>query len=486
MANIKFGTDGWRAIIGEDFTKKNVETVTNAIGKYVSDNFSTDKKIIIGYDPRNMAREFAQQSAKLLADVGFKVLLSDKVIPTPVLAYNAQLLNACAIMFTASHNPPEYLGMKFIPDYAGPATSEITDEIVNNLGQSVSATRGYNPLLGKIEEADFSPAYFEHLKTLIDFGKIKTIKTNIIFDGLYSASIGYFDKFLDEFGIKYKSIHMEHDPNFGGGMPEPKPKYLKELIALVKSCNPSPPTPLPQGARGETATPQTAGAVGLANDGDGDRFGIINEEGDWVSPNEIISILLLYLKDDKNMDGPLVKTVGASLLLDKVAEKIEVAVVETAVGFKHVGEAMRMFNPIIGGEESGGLSIQGHIPEKDGILANLLILEAMAAKNKSLVELQKELYELAGAKFFNELVNLKLENQDQIKVAIEKTKNLKEVNGLKIIKTDLKDGVKLYLEDTTSWILVRASGTEPLLRIYIESDTLEKIAQFKEFMTKLN
>jgi len=465
MANIKFGTDGWRAIIGKDFTKENVETVTNAIGKYVSDNFSTEKKIIIGYDPRNMAREFAQQSANLLADVGFKVLLSDKVVPTPVLAYNAQLLNACAIMFTASHNPPEYLGMKFIPDYAGPATSEITDEIVDNLGQTTEITRNNLPIFGAIEETDFSPAYFEHLKTLIDFEKIKTLKTNIIFDGLYSASIGYFDKFLDEFGIEYKSIHMDHDPNFGGGMPEPKPKYLKELIEKVKA---------------ET------NSVGLANDGDGDRFGIINEEGVWVSPNEIISILLLYLKDNKNMQGPLVKTVGASLLLDKVAEKIGVEVVETAVGFKHVGEAMRMFDPIIGGEESGGLSIQGHIPEKDGILANLLILEAMAAKNKSLVELQKELYELAGAKFFNELVNLKLENQDQIKVAIEKTKNLKEVNGLKIIKTDLKDGVKLYLEDTTSWILVRASGTEPLLRIYIESDSLEKIAQFKEFMTKLN
>lgn len=463
MANIKFGTDGWRAIVGEDFTKENVETVTNAIGKYVFDEIGINKKIIVGYDPRNMAKEFAHQCAKQLSDSGFEVLISDKVIPTPVLAYNAQHLNACAIMFTASHNPPKYLGMKFIPDYAGPATSEITDEIVDNLGQKIKPTKQ-----GSLKEFNFTPAYFEHLKTLIDFEKIKTLKSKIIYDGLHSASIGYFDKFLDEYSINYESLHMEHDTNFGGGMPEPKPKYLKELIEKVKA--------LPN-------------SVGLSNDGDGDRFGVINELGEWVSPNEILAILLLYLKNDRKFDGPLVKTVGGSLLLDKLAEKIGVEVIETAVGFKHVGEAMRMFNPIIGGEDSGGLSILGHIPEKDGILADLLILEAIAAKNKSLVELQKELYDLVGAKFYNELVNLKLENQEQIKIAIEKTKNTKNIGEFEVSKTDFKDGVKLYLKDSSgnesSWILVRASGTEPLLRIYVESDSLENIEKLKAIVNYL-
>ena len=458
MASIKFGTDGWRAIVGEDFTSENVAIVTNAIGTYVFEEFGIDKKILIGYDPRNMAKEFALQCANLLASSGFEVLISKTVIPTPALAYNAQLFNACAIMFTASHNPPKYLGMKFIPDYAGPATSEITDEIVANFGQHIS--KG----IGKVEEFDFKANYFEHLKTLIDFEKIKTLKTNIIFDGLYSATIGYFDEFLDEFSINYQSLLMEFDPNFGGGMPEPKPKYLKELIEKVKA---------------------EKNSIGLSNDGDGDRFGIINENGEWVSPNEIISILLLYLKNDRKMQGELVKTVGASLLLDKVAQKIGVEVIETAVGFKHVGEAMRMFNPIIGGEESGGLSIQGHIPEKDGILANLLILEAMASKKKSLVELQKELYDLVGAKFFNERVDLKLESCEQIKISLEKAKDLESVDGFNVIKTDLKDGVKLYLEDNSSWILVRPSGTEPLLRIYFESDSLEKIERLKEISKRL-
>lgn len=468
MANIKFGTDGWRAIIGEDFTEQNVEIVTNAIGKYVFNTFGIEKKILVGYDPRNMAKTFATQCADLLACLGFEVMLSKEVLPTPVLAYNAKVFNACAIMFTASHNPPKYLGMKFIPDYAGPATSEITDEIVSNLNKMIKPQSGGNVFL-----VDFKPAYFEHLKTLINFEKIKTLKQKIIFDGLYSATIGYFDEFLDEYSIPFESLHMEHDPNFGGGMPEPKPKYLKELIEKVKAHNPSPLTHLPQGTR-------RTSAVGLSNDGDGDRFGIINENGEWVSPNEIISILLLYLKNEKKLQGTLVKTVGASFLLDKVAEKLNVEVVETAVGFKHVGEAMREFNPIIGGEESGGLSIQGHIPEKDGILANLLVLEAMAVKNKSLVELQKEIEELAGAKFFNELVNLKLESQDQVKNALETAKNLKEINNLKIIKTNTKDGVKLYLEDEKSWILVRPSGTEPLLRIYFESDSIERIQKLKE------
>lgn len=459
MANIKFGTDGWRAIVGEDFNSQNVEIVTNAIGKYILDEFGLNKKILIGYDPRNWAKQFATQCTDILCCAGFEVFLSDKVVPTPVLAYNAKVYNACAIMFTASHNPPQYLGMKFIPDYAGPATTEITNEIVANLEKKVKPQVG-----GTIHIVDFKQKYFEHLKTLIDFEKIKTganAGTKIIFDGLYSATIGYFDKTLDEYEIPYEALHMEHDPNFGGGMPEPKPKYLKELIEKVKN---------------------EPNSIGLSNDGDGDRFGVINESGEWVSPNEIIAILLLYLKNYRNLKGPLVKTVGASLLLDKVAQKLGVEVIETPVGFKHVGAAMREFNPIIGGEESGGLSIQGHIPEKDGILADLLILEVISAKDKSFVELQEELYDFVGVRFFNDRVDLQLENQEQITNSLEKARNIKEIYELKVIKTDTKDGIKLYLEDNSSWILIRPSGTEPLLRIYFESDKLEKIEKMKQFI----
>lgn len=456
MENIKFGTDGWRAVVGKDFNKENVAIVSNSIGKYVLENFGIDKTIIIGYDPRNMADVFSIECAEILSEIGFNILYSEKVIPTPVLAYNAKALNACAIMFTASHNPPEYLGIKFIPDYAGPATSEITDELTKNLGLKPQKQRN-----GSIKKYDFSKKYFEHLKTLIDYNEIKKLKTNIIFDGLYSASIGYFDKILDDEKIPYQALHMIHDVNFGGGMPEPKPKYLKELIEKVKT---------------------TPNSIGCANDGDADRFGVINENSEYVTPNEIIGILLMHLKKHKKLSGCIVKTVGASLLLDKIAKKLGIEVIETAVGFKHVGEAMRKFHPIIGGEESGGLSIQGHIPEKDGLLANLLILEAMAYENKSLVELQKDLYDFAGCKFFNDRIDLKLENQDEIKPVLEKFKNIEKIGPYSIIKKDTKDGVKLYLSDNNSWILVRPSGTEPLLRIYFESDSIEKIEELKKLV----
>ena len=454
MTDIKFGTDGWRAVVGKDFTEENVIKVTNAIGKYVFDKYGIDKKIIVGYDPRNMADVFSKKGAEILADKGFNVFYSERVIPTPVLAFCAKDRNACAIMFTASHNPPEYLGIKFIPDYAGPATQEITDKLVENLDKDFVTEKPSK----KINIENFEEEYYQHIEQLIDFDMIKDLDTTIIFDGLYAASIGYFDKLLDRHGIKYESLHMHHDPNFGGGMPEPKPKFLTELIERVKS---------------------DGNAVGFANDGDSDRFGVINEKGEYVTPNEIIAILLLHLAGEKNMEGCLVKTVGASLLLNKVADLLNVPVVETAVGFKHVGQAMRDNDCIIGGEESGGLSIKGHIPEKDGILANLLVLEAMAYSGKSLVDLQKEIKALAGCSFVNDRIDLKLESRDKIKPVLDTVATLSD-------NKNLIDGVKVYFGDS-SWVLARPSGTEPLLRIYFESDTEENLKKLeKDIMSKID
>ena len=455
---IKFGTDGWRAILNKDFTEENMQRVTLAIGKYVYETYGFDKIILIGYDPRNMASIYAEKCAEILVNKGFKVKLSSKVVPTPVLAYNAKLHNASAIMFTASHNPPEYLGMKYIPDYAGPATSEITDKIVSNIDNEYPSSdkKGY------IEKVDFAPSYYKHLKTLIDYDKVKTLKSNIIFDGLYSASIGYFDSILKENNIKFEAINMFHDKNFGGGMPDPKPKYLRALIENVK---------------------KTPNSIGLANDGDADRFGVINEKGEYVSPNEIIAILLKHLVN-KGYEGAVVKTVGSSLLIDLVAEKLGVKVIETAVGFKHVGEAMRLNKVIIGGEESGGLSIYGHIPEKDGLIANLLILEAMAESKKSLVELQEDIYKLIGCKFYNDRIDLKKTNSEEIKSILNIFKEVENIGEYKVLDIDLKDGVKLNL-DKTSKILVRPSGTEPLLRIYFESISEENIQNLKKAVEKL-
>lgn len=464
MSKIKFGTDGWRAIVGQDFTGENVELVAHAIAKYVYETYGIDKEIIVGYDPRNMADVFSKLTADIISSYGFRVSYSSRVVPTPVLAYCAKNRNACAVMFTASHNPPEYLGIKFIPDYAGPATKEITDKLEKNIAEiELNGQWEQTSLLSNQENtftptlSDFSDEYYKHIETLIDFKKIKDAGINIIFDGLFSASIGYFDTLLKNNGIEFDSMNMVHDVNFGGGMPEPKPKYMADLIEKIKS---------------------TKNTVGFANDGDADRFGVINENGEYVTPNEIIAILLKHLKENKKMSGCLVKTVGASLMLDKVAEKTGVEVVETPVGFKHVGQAMRENDCLIGGEESGGLSIKGHIPEKDGLLANLLVLEAMAYWGKSLVELQNELKEFVGAEYINDRIDFKLNDRSEVNVVIDKIAEIKSAGGLNVTKTDRKDGIKIYLGDN-SWVLARPSGTEPLLRIYFESDSKENLKKLQ-------
>ncbi len=451
MANIKFGTDGWRGILGKDFNEENFILATNAIGKYIFDEYGLDKEILIGYDPRRMGNEYAGLCAGILSNQGFRVKLSHKIVPTPVLAYYAGKTNSCAIMFTASHNPPEYLGMKFIPDYAGPATDDITSKIMSNIGKKIVSI-DYE----EITVTDFFDEYEKHLHEIINFDCIREAGIRFVFDGLYSSTIGYFDKILDNAGIKYQSIRMEHDYNFGGCMPDPKPKYLKPLIEKVKEL----------------------GCIGLANDGDGDRFGVIDENGEYVSPNEIISILAKHLIEHKGAEGVIIKTVGSSMLIEKAAEKLGVKVVETAVGFKHVGEAMRKNKTIIGGEESGGLSIGGHIPEKDGILANLLILEAMAYSGKTLTELRNELYELTGSKFYTDRIDLELSDRGEINKIISKYKDIKNIGRFDVTKINDIDGVKLYLgADTT--ILIRPSGTEPLLRIYFESADKSVLEELK-------
>ena len=453
MNNIKFGTDGWRAIVGEDFTEENVILVAKSIAKYVFETYGITKQIIVGYDPRNMADVFSKLTAEILADYGFHVFYSSRVIPTPVLAYCAKNRNACAVMFTASHNPPEYLGIKFIPDYAGPATQEITDKLMENLGQEFQTGCPAR----HFEINDFAPEYYSHIKDIIDFDLIRTLDKNIIFDGLYSASVGYFDRLLSDNEIDYMALHMYHDMNFGGGMPEPKPAYMQDLINEIKTSN---------------------NTVGCANDGDADRFGFINENGEYVTPNEIIAILLKHLVENKGLKGCLVKTVGASLMLNKVADKLDVPVIETAVGFKYVGEAMRKNDCIIGGEESGGLSIKGHIPEKDGLLANLLILEAMAYSKKSMVELQQDLKDFIGCEFVNDRVDFKLNDRSEIETVIEKMSNITSAIELPVTNIDKKDGIKIYFGDS-SWVLARPSGTEPLLRIYFESDNKENLTKLK-------
>lgn len=458
VKKIKFGTDGWRAIIADQFTFDNVELVTRAIVGYIKTHYPQDKPVIIGYDTRFLAKNFAEKSAQILNDYGLNVKITDRDAPTPVVAFSARDLNSAgALMFTASHNPPEYCGIKYIPHYAGPATADITDVIVNNVeklqqGDDSFLTPPTNK--GTTEKFDPKPNYIKWVKKLIDFEKIKQNPVKVFYDPMYSTGRGYLDELLREAGCNTNVLHDWIDPLYGGRMPEPKEEFLTEVTGLVK---------------------KDKNAVAFATDGDADRFGVIDEDGNYLIPNLVIAIIARHLIKNKGYKGSIVRTIATTHMLDMLAHKHNLTIHETPVGFKYVGQIMREENVIIGGEESGGLSILHHIPEKDGIVANLSIVEAMAYEKKSLREIQKDLKKEVGFEFFNRRLDLRVD--DNLKKAFVKMfgeNPPKIINGIEVEKVSTVDGSKVYLKDE-SWILARPSGTEPLLRIYFEAHSAESL-----------
>ncbi|MBR1616912.1 phosphoglucomutase/phosphomannomutase family protein [bacterium] len=448
---IKFGTDGFRGIMGKNFTKENVKRIICALTLYLRSLKSSKNTVVVGYDPRKDAKEYAQFVAQLLKDKGFFVVLSSKVVPTPVVAYCAKNYEDSlgAIMLTASHNPCEYQGIKFIPPHGGPAEKEITDKILEFLDMDIEDKKG-----GSIVEKALEDEYISHIKEIIDFDIIKKNCPKIIYDGLYSSTIGYFDRILDEFDIDYACFNMRHDPDFGGGLPEPKPKFMHHF---------------------------QNGFITFANDGDGDRYGIIDELGHYVSPNVVLAMLLKYLVS-KNQKGKMIKTVGVSKLVDIVAKKLKVDVITTPVGFKWLSYEMRKNPCILAGEDSGGLSCGNHIPEKDGIFANLLVLEMIASSKKPLSTLSLDIKQFAGCDFLTDRVDIELEDDAKVQEIIDKFKDFSEILNYKITSKLEIDGLKLFLEDDKTSLLIRKSGTEPLLRFYIETDLSSKIKLLKEFI----
>ncbi len=449
---ITFGTDGFRGIIAKEFTFDTVERIIKAISLYLRNLKSNKNTVIIGYDPRFMAKDFAIFSAELMKTYGFNIILSSKVVPTPIVAYCAKYYpnSIGAIMLTASHNPKEYQGIKFIPNYGGPATKEITDEILKYVDKEISVKNEGNISIQNLEDD-----YIKHLENIIDFKLIAKKQPKIIYDGLFSSSIGYFDKILEKNNIKFESFNIYHSSDFGGGLPEPKEKYMKN---------------------------KKTGYIVMANDGDADRYGVLDEDGNYVSPNIILALLLKYLKIDKKIQGKMIKTVGVSKLVEIVAEKTNTEIITTPVGFKWLSEAMRNNETILAGEDSGGLSSGNHIPEKDGIYANLLILEMMSYKNKSLKELVNEINDFAGIKFYTDRIDVKLENDIQVEKLKEKFNEFNFIADYKIINKNFIDGTKITLEDNLSSLLIRKSGTEPLYRFYIESNDTDKLNKIKVFI----
>jgi len=455
---IRFGTDGWRAIIADQFTFANVERVSYAIGLYIKDTYATghdsDIPVFVGYDTRFLADKFAARSAQVLSQMGLNVKLSSRDIPTPCIAWASQAEpSGGALQFTASHNPPEYCGVKYIPPYGGPATTGITAGIMDNLKHCP------DEILYKHEEPvrfDPSAPYMEAIRKLVDMEKIKASGLKVAYDALYSTSRGYLDKLIRECGLTLNIMHNVRDPLFGGGMPEPKPEYLKELMATVDA------------GRFD---------LGIATDGDSDRFAVIDDRGYFMTPNQLLCLLTMHLYKNHGMRGAIVRTVATSHMLDLLAAKYELEIIETPVGFKYIGEKMRTADVLIGGEESGGVSIKGHIPEKDGILANLLVIEMIAYEGKPLSKIWLELEADLGTKFFQRRGDLHLTDAVQKRLLTHLDKHpITHLIGEKLSRIDDKDGLKLY-HDQDNWLLIRPSGTEPVIRVSGEGTSAELIDQ---------
>ena len=462
-SKIKFGTDGWRGIIADDFTFANVRKVTQAIANYLETAYTKDRPVLIAYDTRFLADQFARTAAEVLAELGWTVKITERDCPTPVIAYNARHLNSAgALMFTASHNPAPYCGIKYIPDYAGPATTEITDTIVANI-ERVADTPP-SGTTSQISTFDPKPDYLKFIYSLLDVNRIRSAKLKVKYDALYSTSRGYLDTVLSHCGCDLETFHTYRDVLFGGGMPEPNGEQLLGLVEAVK---------------------KDQADLGLATDGDSDRFGIVDEKGNILPPNTILLVLARHLIKNLGKTGAIVRTVATTHLLDNLAAKYGLEIYETAVGFKYIGEKMRQTTVLIGGEESGGLSISGHIPEKDGILADMLVAEAIAYEGKPLTQLVAEAIAEAGGPLYNQRLDLHLNDAHKAAVIEAFSKNPPtDIAGITVKKVGRLDGIKLYLEDG-SWVLLRPSGTERLMRVYMETNSPAQQTQIVEQMEHL-
>lgn len=458
---IKFGTDGWRGIVAADFTFDNVRLVARAIGSYLRKS-KAEGGVVIGYDARFLGPEFASACAEVLSSMGIISYHFDRPMPTPITAYTIKSLKAAgAIMLTASHNPPDYQGIKFIADYAGPAETEITSSIEREIDGG-TAVAPAEPL-AKSESISSLDSYWRHLSTLIDFELIKQSGLKIVVDPLYGAGVGLFSRWASELSNNVTAIHDTFDPLFGGLNPDPNEHNLEALTSDVVA-----------GGRD----------IGLAIDGDGDRFGIVDSLGVYLSPNQVISLLAHYLLERRGLKGSLVRTVATTHLLDDIAADFGVDLIETPVGFKWICQEMRRRPVVIGGEESGGLSMLGHIPEKDGILACLLAAELTCANKKPLSKILSELYGKYGQRYGIRL-DIHLPNERKKALLAEVGANPpEEVNGSRVAKVITTDGIKLVL-DNGDWMLIRPSGTEPLVRIYLESTSLERFSRLEDYAQRI-
>ena len=455
MTEIKFGTSGWRAVIARDFTFDNLRAVIQAISDYVKSKGDEKRGIIVGRDCRFMGDTFAREAGEIFAGNGIKVFLSKDPVPTPTISHaiiKGKL--AGAINITASHNPFYYSGVKYSPDWGGPALPETTKWIEGRANELVRSGK-YERLTedeaksrGLWEEVNLKADYLKELTEKVDLDTIKKVKGKIAYDPIFSAGGGYLDHLLIERGIDVITIHEGSDPYFGGGGPDPSGEKLVELSKLVRDNDDI--------------------ILGLATDGDADRFGIIDFDGTFIEPNYIIALLIDYLIEERGFSGGAARTVATTHLVDAVASYHNVNCFETPVGFKYIGQYIAEEKIAGGGEESAGFSILGHVPEKDGIIACLLTLEMVSRKGKTIKGLLDDLYRKVG-RLRTKRLNLRLTEELERKYSQKMDLPPSEFSGKPVKKTITIDGNKFVLDDG-SWILFRKSGTEPVVRLYAEAE----------------
>ena len=452
---IKFGTDGWRGIIAEDFTFENVRICAQAVADYLIDSNLAERGLVIGYDTRFASGDFARSTAEVICGNGIKVYLCDKTAPTPVISYSVIAKKAGgAVVITASHNPAQWNGFKFKSEDGASAPTDIVSRIEKNIAKSgvKAITLAKAARQGLIEYFDPLPIYKKQIRSLIDTENLGNKKLKIVVDSMYGAGIGYFKMLLESSpNIEIIEINDHINPSFPGmRQPEPIAINLEKLSARVRK---------------EKAD------IGIATDGDADRIGIIDENGDFLTQLQVYALLALYLLEVRRQKGAIIKTVTTTSMLYRLGEIFNVPVFETSVGFKNVAPMMLNENAIIGGEESGGYGFRGHVPERDALLAGLYFIDLMIKADKNPSQLLQYLYGKVGEHYYQRLDIEFPKEQRQVIMKRISDSCPQTLDGIKVAKQDNFDGFRFTLADA-AWLLIRFSGTEPLLRIYAESGSL--------------
>jgi alpha-D-glucose phosphate-specific phosphoglucomutase len=461
---IKFGTDGWRAVISETFTFGNLRLVSQAIANYILEEYENGgtPEVVIGFDTRFLSDRYALEVARVMAGNGIVSWLTRADAPTPCVSYNVVHKKAAAgVMITASHNAPRYNGVKLKSAKGCSATPEACRHVENLIERTQEMAIGpnmmdYNQAVEKNLIRRFDPAwaYYEHLSGLIDFDLISSSELRIVADSMYGAGRACFRELLSRTRCRINEIRGEMNPGFGGIHPEPIERYLNALVAAVKA---------------------NQADVGLATDGDADRTGAVNADGEFIDPHHIMALTMRYLIEKRGWSGDAAKTVSTTMMIDRLAKKYGRKVYETPVGFNHIADLMLSEDILIGGEESGGISIKNHIPEGDGILMGLLLLEIMADAHAPLKELVRDLQATAGpAVYRREDVTLKHQLTKKEMVNRLAAESPSTIAGESVAKVDTMDGIKYRLADD-SWLLIRPSGTEPVLRFYAEASSSQAV-----------